>query len=256
MAYGVVFRAADQLHGEFDFKSLASRHDGLITYALKRGSLLYSQGQPADCIFHVEQGRIALTVLGGPGSEAIIGILQAGDLCGEGCLAGEAARSTAALCIADSVVTRMQATSAIRAVRQDAEFAEACFAYFLQRSVRLTERVISQLFDTSEQRLARMLLLLSNYGKTGRRAVVIRNLDQEALAQMIGTSRSRVNHFMNKFRDLGHIDYDGDIVVHSSLLNVVLGDLPPEATAGQPGDANRQIETSNDSDASQVGPRR
>lgn len=241
-----------------DFKSFAERHDGLTTYALKRGDTLYSRGQPADCMFYVEQGRIQLTVLGSLGKEAIIGILEAGDLCGEGCLAGERLRASAATCIADSVIMRMEATSALRAVRQDAEFAEACLAYFLRRSVRLTERLVSQLFDSSELRLARILLLLSNYGKRGRRTVVIRNLDQEALAQMIGTSRSRVNYFMNKFRDLGYIDYDGEIVVHSSLLNVVLGDGTLTASADRNSGVNQEAGPSKEFSASpwQECPRR
>ena len=244
MAHGALFRAADQPHGEFDFKSLASRHDGLFTYALARGSVLYAQGQPADCIFYVDKGLIRLTAPGHPGRNSVIGILEAGDLCGEGCLGGEPERSFAAICIVDSEVTRMPAASAIRAMQQDAEFAEACLGCFLHRSVRLTERLISQLFDSSEQRLARILLLLSNYGARGRRTAVVRDLGQEALAQMIGTSRSRVNYFMNKFRDLGYIDYRGDIVVHCSLLNVVLGDAPPRATESRKRSINEQIGTS------------
>lgn len=255
MGHGALFHAADQPHGGFDFKSLTSRHDSLITYALRRGSLLYSQGQPADCIFYVEQGRIQLTVLGASGKEAIIGVLGGGDLCGEGCLTGESARSSAAICIADSTVTRMPVASAICAARTDAQFAEACFGYLLRRSVRLCERLISQLFDSSEQRLARMLLLLSNHGKRGCKTVVIRNLDQEALAQMIGTSRSRVNYFMNKFRDLGYIDYDGDIVVHGSLLNVVLGDTSAGPTTDRNRGIDRQIEPNDESAASRVQPR-
>lgn len=241
MAYGALSRAADRPHGEFDFKSLASRHDGLFTYALKRGSLLYAQGQPADCIFHLDKGRIQLTVARPPGKSAIIGILEAGDLCGEGCLAGEPVRSLAATCVADSEVTRMPAASAIRAMQQDAEFAEACLGYFLHRGARLTDRLISQLFDSSEQRLARILLLLSNYGARGRGPAIIRDLDQEALAQMIGTSRSRVNYFMNKFRGLGYIDYSADIMVHRSLLNVVSGDAPPRAAGSRKRRAVEQI---------------
>jgi CRP/FNR family transcriptional regulator, cyclic AMP receptor protein len=258
MSQGALFHTSDQPRGAFDLKSLVLRHDGLITYALKRGSLLYSQGQPADSLFYVGQGRIHLTVVGTLGREAIIGVLEGGDLCGEGCLAGECIRASAATCVADCVVTRMEAASAVRALQQDPEFAEACLTYFLNRTVRLTERLISQLFDSSEQRLARILLLLSNYGKNGRRAVIIRNLDQEALAQMIGTSRSRVNHFMNKFRDLGYIDYRGDIVVHSSLLNVVLGDVALGSTADQDRAVDREVPSTTEfsGNAREAQPRR
>ena len=238
MGQGAVIDAADLAPGRLNLEAFGSKFGGVTRSRHKSGDLLYDQGQPADCMFYLEQGQIQLAVLSAQGKQAIIGLLDAGDFCGEACLVGDQVRASAARCSADSDVARLDGPNMVRAMQQDQRFAEFCLAYFLDRTVRLTERLVSQHFDSCELRLARILLLLANYGTEGRPTTVIRNLDQEALAQMIGTSRSRVNYFMNKFRDLGFIDYNGQIVVYSSLLNVLRHGNPfliHAGTASTPG---------------------
>jgi len=217
----------------FDLESFAAKFGGTTTSTVKAGTSLYRQGERADCLFYLQAGQVQLTVVSPEGKQAIIAVLNAGDFCGEGALISEKLWVSTATCLADSVVARIERANVIRAIQQDPLFAEFYLVYILNRTVRLRDSLISQLFDSSERRLARILLLLANYGTEGRKETVIGNLDQEALAQMVGTTRSRVNHFMNKFRKLGYIDYNGDIAVHSSLLNVVLQDQPlgePENT--------------------------
>lgn len=158
------------------------------------------------------------------GKEGILGILGPGDFCGEGCLLGNRSRVATVACIADSLVARIERASALRAIRENTAIAGFFLAFALQRVVGLRENLISQLFDSSEKRLARTLLVLANHGGDGRRNDVIRNVDQEGLAHMIGTTRSRVNHFMNKFRKLHFIDYDGDTIVVYRSLSVALRD--------------------------------
>ncbi len=222
MAQTAVMSAMDTPYGGFDVASFDRRHGGVTKYTLKRGSRLFSQGEPTPDMFYLDQGQIQLSVTSLQGRPAIVGILTAGDLCGESCLASSPEQIATATCIADSLVARIPRPIAIRAVQQDPGFAEFCVTHFLNRSARLTERLIRQFFDTSETRLACILLQLSNHG-CERGPTVIRNLGQEALAQLIGTSRSQTNYFMNKFRGLGHIRYDhyNYIVVHESLSQVV-----------------------------------
>jgi CRP/FNR family transcriptional regulator, cyclic AMP receptor protein len=188
--------------------------------------VLFSQGDTADSIFYVREGRLQLTVVSMEGKEAVIALLNAGDFCGEGCLVGEPVRMSTATAIAKCVVARMEKAAVIRAIHEDAAFSEFLVNYVLKRTARLTDTLVDQLFNSSEKRLARVLLLLANYGKEGRTDTVINKIDQETLAQMIGSTRSRVNFFMNKFRKLGLIEYNGKIHVHSSLLSVVLHDQP------------------------------
>jgi CRP/FNR family transcriptional regulator, cyclic AMP receptor protein len=222
MAPSALTPATAPSYGGFDLASFTRRHGGVTKSALKRGTCLFSQGDPASEMFYLDQGQIQLSVMNGQARRAIVGILTTGDFCGESCLADAPKQIVTATCLADSVIARIAQPIVIRAVHQDPGFAEFCVTYFLNRSARLTERLISQFFDSSESRLARILLQLSNHGDQ-RGPIAIRNLDQEALAQLIGTSRSRTNYFMNKFRDLGHIRYDGAnyIVVHDSLSQVV-----------------------------------
>ena len=212
-----------------DLDAFASRYGGVSVSTLRPGTPLFSQGEPATCMFHMLSGQAQATVVSKLGKEAIIGMVEAGDFCGEGCLIGERTRIATVTCIVDSTVARLERSSIVRAVQQDPLFAEFFLVYELSRAVRLRENLISQLFDSCERRLARTLLVLANYGKEGVEPV-ISNLDQEALAQMIGTTRSRVNYFMNKFRKLGYIDYNGHIEVHGSLLSVV--DQDPRVAAG------------------------
>ena len=222
----VVTSAGSPCEG-FDLNAFSLRHGGVTKIALKRGSRLYSQEEPTDDMFYVEHGQIQLSVTSALGRDAIIAILGVGDFCGENCLIDEPFRETTAACMSDSTVARMTRGNVVRALAKDPKFAELCVTYFLNRSARLTERLISQHFDSGELRLARILLQLSRHGST-RGPAVVRDLDQEALAQMIGTSRSRVNHFMTKFRNLGYIHYDGysHIVVYNARLQAVRREAP------------------------------
>ncbi len=217
----------------FDLVAFARDYGGITTSVLKSGAIVFRQGEPADGLFYIEEGRIQLSVVSTEGKEGIIAVLDAGNFFGQGCLIGEPSRRTTAICIAESIVARLDQASFIRAIRQDTQFAEFYMAYTLKRSARMKAQLQSQLFDSSEQRLARILLLLANYGGKTARESVIDNLDQEALAQMVGTTRARINHFMNKFRRLGYIDYNGRIIVHSALLKTVLQEAP-EAEVEQP----------------------
>jgi CRP/FNR family transcriptional regulator, cyclic AMP receptor protein len=186
--------------------------------------VVFLQGDVADCIFYIQKGQIQLTVLSTEGKEAGIALLDAGDFCGEGCLVGESLRMSTATSMTRCVIARLEKAAVIRAIHEDAEFSEFLVQYVLKQTARLTDTLVDQLFNSSEKRLARVLLLLANYGKEGRSETVINKIDQETLAHMIGSTRSRVNFFMNKFRKLGLIDYNGRIHVHNSLLSVVLHD--------------------------------
>ncbi len=209
----------------FDVESFAANYGGVTVSRLRPGTVLYSQGEPADALYYVQDGQIQITVVSSHGKEGILGVIEPAGFCGEGCLLGNRIRVATAACITDTVVARLERASIVRAVRKDPSFAELLIVVALRKVVRLRESLISQLFDSSEKRLARALLLLANYGRRNGAADVIRNIDQEALAQMIGTTRSRVNHFMNKFRKLRYIDYDGNvIVVYRALSNVAFHD--------------------------------
>jgi CRP/FNR family transcriptional regulator, cyclic AMP receptor protein len=206
----------------FDVEAFAARHGGVAFSVAKAGTLLFAQGERADCMFYLQRGQVQITAISAQGKEAILGVLRPGDFCGEGCLLGPRPRTATATCIASSVVARLERGNVLQAIRSDAAVAEFFVTVALQSSVRLRESLISQLFDSSEIRLARILLLLAGYGTPGCEPAVIRNIDQEALAQMVGTTRSRVNYFMNKFRKLGYIDYDSAIFVYAGLQDFVL----------------------------------
>jgi CRP/FNR family transcriptional regulator, cyclic AMP receptor protein len=185
---------------------------------------IFRQGDPADSIFYIEKGKVKLGVVSNRGKEAVVAILGPGDFIGEGCLAGQARRMASATPLTECTVMRMEKEATVRALRSDPEFAEVFLAYLLIRNIRTQEDLVDQLFNSSEKRLARVLLLLANYGQEGTPHVVIEKISQETLAEMIGTTRSRVSHFMNKFRKMGFIKYNGSLEVHSSLLSVVLHD--------------------------------
>jgi CRP-like cAMP-binding protein len=216
----------------FDPAVFVAKYGGVIeaTYGPKHA--LYSQGDAADCIFYFQKGRGQIKVVSKEGKEAVIAVVEAGDFCGEGCLIGEPLRMSTVATMTESLVSRLEKAAVIRAIHDDLGFAEYFLMYVLNRTVRLTDDLIDHMFNSSEKRLARTLLLLANYGKEGRVEAVISKIDHQTLAQMVGTTRSRVNFFMNKFRKLGYIDYNGRITVHSSLLNVVLHDQP-DALDGQ-----------------------
>jgi CRP/FNR family transcriptional regulator, cyclic AMP receptor protein len=167
-----------------------------------------------------------LTVLSEQGKEAVVAILGAGDFLGEGCLAGQPLRMATAVAMTESLITRLDKAAMIRALHDAPEFSEKFMSHLLTRNIRVEADLVDQLFNSSEKRLARMLLILANFGKEGKPEPVIAKISQEMLAEMIGTTRSRVSFFMNKFRKLGLIDYNGHLEVHSSLLNVILHDDP------------------------------
>lgn len=189
-----------------------------------KGDALFRQGDPADAVFFLQNGKVKISVVSGQGKEAVVAMLGAEDFFGEGCLAGQTTRISSATTMTNCVVTRLEKSAITRALLEEPAFAERFISYLLGRSIRVEADLIDQLFNSSEKRLARLLLLLANFGKEGKPEEIITKISQETLAEMIGTTRSRVSFFMNKFRKLGFIDYNGGIRVHSSLLNVVLHD--------------------------------
>jgi CRP/FNR family transcriptional regulator, cyclic AMP receptor protein len=210
----------------FDPAVFVGKYGGVIGSKYGARHTIYSQGDDADCIFYFQKGRAQLKVISRQGKEAVIAVVEQGDFCGEGCLVGEPLRMSTVATMTDCIVSRLDKAAVIRAIHDDQSFAEFFIMYVLNRTVRLTDDLIDHMFNSSEKRLARVLLLLANYGKEGRVETVINKIDHQTLAQMVGTTRSRVNFFMNKFRKLGYIDYNDRISVHSSLLSVVLHDQP------------------------------
>jgi CRP/FNR family cyclic AMP-dependent transcriptional regulator len=187
---------------------------------------VFAQGESADAVFYVQKGRVKLTVVSKHGKEVIVAILGAAEFCGEACLTGQPRRMATAAAMTDCDIMRLEKTALIRVLADEPAFSEMFIAHLLARTVRVEEDLIDQLFNSSEKRLARALLLLANFGKEGKPERIIAKVSQETLAGMIGTTRSRVSKFMNKFRKLGFIDYNGHLEVHSSLLSVVLNDQP------------------------------
>jgi CRP-like cAMP-binding protein len=192
----------------------------------RKDQVVFAQGEAADALYYLKEGRLKVAVLSEHGKEALIAILEADSFCGEGCLAGQTVRMSSVVAMTDCLVTRLEKAAVIRMLHEDKEFSEQFTAYLLARNIRVESDLVDQLFNSSEKRLARLLLILANFGKEGRPELIIPTISQETLAEMVGTTRSRVSFFMNKFRQLGFIDYNGHIEVHSSLLNVVLHDDP------------------------------
>jgi CRP-like cAMP-binding protein len=197
---------------------------GKTSVALHNQQIVFSQGDPADAIFCIQKGKTQLKVLSEQGKEAILAILGVGDFFGEGCLAGQPLRMSTAVAVTECSVMRIEKSAMIAALQDEPVFSAHFIAYLLTRNIRIEEDLIDQLFNSSEKRLARLLLLLANFGKEGKPEPVVPKVSQESLAAMIGTTRSRVSFFMNKFRKLGFIEYNGGLRVHSSLLHVVLHD--------------------------------
>jgi CRP/FNR family transcriptional regulator, cyclic AMP receptor protein len=186
--------------------------------------ILFSQGDKADAVFYIQEGLVKLTVVSQQGKEAIIAVLEKGSFFGEGCLAGQLVCMATATVAEDSTLVRIEKAAMIRALHDEPDFSELFLAHLLARNIRVQEDLVDQLFNTSEKRLARVLLLMAHFGKEGKPEPVVPKVSQEMLAEMIGTTRSRVSFFMNKFRKLGFVYYNGGLHVHSSLLNVVLHD--------------------------------
>jgi len=185
---------------------------------------IFSQGDAAEAVFYIQAGKVKLTVVSKQGKEAVVAILERGAFFGESCLAGQMVHTASATAVEDSTILRIDKDAMIRVLHEEPIFAELFMTYLLEHTIRIQEDLVDQLFNSSEKRLARVLLLLAHFGKEGKPEKVIAKINQETLAEMIGTTRSRVSYFMNKFRKLGYIDYNGELHVHSSLLNVVLHD--------------------------------
>ncbi len=188
----------------------------------RKDQIVYAQGEPADSVFYIHSGKTKVTVLSEHGREAVVALQGTGDFFGEGCLAGQAHRLATVSAMTKCVIARIAKADIMRVIHEEPAFAELFISHLLARNIRVEEDLVDQLFNSSEKRLARVLLLLANFGKSGRSEPVIAKISQETLAEMIGTTRSRVSFFMNKFRQLGFIDYNGQIEVNSSLLNVIL----------------------------------
>jgi CRP/FNR family cyclic AMP-dependent transcriptional regulator len=213
---------------KFDPKSfLAEAGKGRARTTYQKNETVFAQGDPADAIFYIEKGKIKLTVVSREGKEAVVALLGADDFFGEGCLAGQPLRMATASTMAECSIMRLEKAAVIRLLHDQPAFSELLLHHLLSRNIRIEEDLVDQLFNSSEKRLARVLLLLANFGKEGRPELVIPRVSQETLAEIVGTTRSRVSFFMNRFRRLGFIDYDGGLAglqVHSSLLNVILHD--------------------------------
>ena len=187
---------------------------------------IFRQGEPADAVFYIEKGKVQITVVSEQGKEGVIGILGAegGGFFGEGCLAGQPLHMATASALTESVIVRIEKEAMIRVLREQPAFSQLFMAFLLARNVQIEADLVDQLFNSSEKRLARVLLLLANFGKDGKLEPVVPQINQEMLAARVGTTRSRINYFMNKFRKLGFIEYNGTLKVHSSLLNVIVHD--------------------------------
>lgn len=209
----------------FDPKAFLTRiENGKTTREYRNKQVVFSQGDAADAVFYIQSGKVKLTVVSTRGKEAVIGVLEQGSFFGEGCLAAQPLRMSTASAVQPSSIIRVGKSTMVRVLHQEPEFAELFTAYLLSRNVRIEEDLVDQLFNSSEKRLARILLLLAHFGKESRPENVIPNVSQETLAAMVGTTRSRVSYFMNRFRKMGFIHYNGGLQVHSALLTVVLRD--------------------------------
>ena len=211
---------------KFDSKTfLSTINGGRKIVAFAKTQTIFVQGDSSDTVFYIQKGKVKLTVVSKVGKEATIGILNEGDFFGEGCLAGQPLRLCSATAMTDSTVMKIDKKSMVEVLHREHAFSDTFVAYLLTRNIRYEEDLVDQLFNSSEKRLARILLLLAHFGKEGKPEIVIPKMSQETLAEMIGTTRSRVSFFMNRFRKLGFIDQAGDALqVHSSLLNIVLHD--------------------------------
>jgi CRP-like cAMP-binding protein len=209
----------------FDLKLfLTKANGGRTNVAYRINESIFVQGDPADAIFYIKKGNVKLTVVSKQGKEAVVAILKDGDFFGEGCLAGQQLRMATATAIGECSVMKLEKAAVVRLLHKEPPFAELFLAHVLSRNIKFEEDLVDQLFNSSEKRLARVLLLLANFGKESQPDLVIPKISQETLAGIVGTTRSRVSFFMNRFRKLGFIDYNGGLKIHSSLLNIVLHD--------------------------------
>lgn len=207
-------------------KFLAKVGAGKTISKFQMNQIIFSQGEAADAVFYIQKGRVKIIVISDQGKEAVVGILETGQFFGEGCLNGHHLRISTTVAMEECLLTAIGKSTMIAMLHDEPKFSELFVAYLLNRNSRIEEDLIDQLFNSSEKRLARLLLLLANFGKEGNPTLIDPNISQETLAEMIGTTRSRVSFFMNKFRKLGFISYNGKIEVHRSLLNAVLYERP------------------------------
>jgi CRP/FNR family cyclic AMP-dependent transcriptional regulator len=209
----------------FDASAFLARANGgkeIKTY--RNNQRIFVRGSTAGAVFFIQKGKVKLTVVSKQGSEAVVGLLGEGDFFGEGCLAGQTLRMATAVAISPCSIMKLEKAAMVRLLHDEPSFSEMFVAHLLARNVKIEEDLVDQLFNSSEKRLARVLLLLANFGKESKPKEVISKLSEETLAEIVGTTRSRVSVFMNRFRKFGFIDYNGVLKVHSSLLNVVLKD--------------------------------
>jgi CRP/FNR family transcriptional regulator, cyclic AMP receptor protein len=192
----------------------------------RKNDRIFSQGDAADSVFYIQNGQAKVCVISEAGKEAVVALHGSGDFFGEGCLTGQPLRLATVIAITDCIIMRLDKAAIVRTLHDEPQFSERFMSYILARNARVEEDLVDQLFNSSEKRLARVLLLMANFGKEARPEPIIAKISQETLAEMVGTTRSRVSFFMNRFRKLGFIKYNGDLEVHNSLLNVVLYDNP------------------------------
>jgi CRP/FNR family transcriptional regulator, cyclic AMP receptor protein len=207
-----------------EFLAMVGEGRSIDTY--RKDQFIFSQGDPADSVFYIQTGKVKITVISEHGKEAVVAMLGRNDFFGEGCMAGQRLRISTVAAITESVIARLEKAAIVRVIHEEPAFSELFIAHLLGRAVRVEADLVDQLFNSSEKRLARLLLLLAQFGKEGKPEPIIAKISQETLAEMIGTTRSRVSFFMNKFRRLGFIDYNGHIEVHAALLNAVLHEHP------------------------------
>jgi CRP/FNR family transcriptional regulator, cyclic AMP receptor protein len=204
------------------FLAKVGKGRNLASYA--KNKKIFLQGEPADAIFYIQSGRVKLTVVSKQGKEAVVAILGPNDFFGEGCLAGQSQRMASASAMSACSVMRLEKLGVVRVLKNEPTFSELFIHYLLSRNIRIEADLVDQLFNSSEKRLARVLLLMANFGKEGKAEPMIPKISQETLAEIVGTTRSRVSFFMNRFRKMGFIEYNGGLKIHSSLLNIVLHD--------------------------------
>jgi CRP/FNR family cyclic AMP-dependent transcriptional regulator len=218
---------AIQQSPDFDLASfLAQPANGQSVDRYRKNKVVFSQGDPADAVFYVQKGKLKVTVVSDRGKEAVAAILGPDEFFGEACMAGQTLRLVTVSAMTDAVVVRIERPTMVRLIQEQPAFSQVFVTHILNRTIRVEADLIDQLFNSSERRLARLLLLLANYGGDGGPEPIIAQISQETLAEMIGTTRSRVSFFMNRFRKLGFISYNGHIEVHKSLLNLVLHEQP------------------------------
>jgi CRP/FNR family cyclic AMP-dependent transcriptional regulator len=204
---------------------LGKTADGQSIATYQKHQVVFAQGDRADALFYLQSGKVKITVLSQQGKEAVLVLLGPGDFFGEGCLNGQTQRMTSALAMEESTIARVERTVVLRTLHEETAFADMFIAYLLGRNLRMESDLVDQLFNSSEKRLARLLLILANFGKEDSRPdTIIPKISQESLAEMVGTTRSRISFFMNKFRRLGLVDYNGHMTINRSLLNVILYD--------------------------------